>query len=63
MIDIKNPNYYQQLLDNSNFSADTRKFVQGVINTIISSGNKATDRQNAILQRLKAGDFKYPNKN
>ena len=63
-IKIGNPTYFQQLVDQSNnVSQSQRKYFKDIIDSIKSQGNLATPRQYDILQRLKSGDFKYPNKN
>ena len=63
-IEIKNLNYYKQLLDmNSKLSISNKQYFQKILDSIKSQNNLATPRQYDILQRLKSGDFKYPNKN
>jgi hypothetical protein len=63
-IKVKNPDYFQQLVDKSkNISPSGRKYFKGIINSIKSQENLATLRQFNILQRIKRGDFKYHPKN
>jgi hypothetical protein len=62
-MEIKNPNYFQQILDQSKFSPSSRKYLQGVIDSVKKQNNLATPKQFNILQRLKTGDFKYHPKN
>jgi hypothetical protein len=63
-IEIKNINFYQQVLDKSNgVSISSRKYFQDIIDSIKNQGNLATLRQFNILQRIKSGDFKYHPKN
>ncbi len=60
--EIKNPDYFQQLLDMSRYSPSQRKFLQDVINSVKRQNNFATDKQFDILQRLKTGDFNWGKK-
>ena len=62
-MEIKNLNYFQQILDQSKFSPSSRKYLQGVIDSVKKQNNLATPKQFNILQRLKTGDFKYHPKN
>jgi hypothetical protein len=62
-MEIKNLNYFQQILDQSKFSPSSRKYLQGVIDSVKKQNNLATPSQFNILQRLKNGDFKYHSKN
>ena len=63
-VEIKNIDYYKQILDKSNgLSIDNRKFFNSLINSIKKQNNKATQKQFKMLQRLKSGDFKYHPKN
>jgi len=57
--EIKNLDYYQQLLNMGRYSYSQREFLQSVLNSIKKQNNLATDRQFNILQRLKTGDFNY----
>lgn len=61
--EIKNIEYYQQLLKNSGLPSSTYNFFQSVINSIKSKNGSVTDKQWIELQRLKKGDFKYHSKN
>jgi hypothetical protein len=57
-IEIKNIQYYQNVLDKSNgLSIDSRKFFQSLINSIKKRGNKATDKQASKLADLVKGRF------
>jgi hypothetical protein len=60
--EIKNPDYFQQLLDMSRYSSSQRQFLQGVINSVKKQNNLATEKQFDILQRLKTGDFNWGKK-
>jgi hypothetical protein len=60
--EVKNPDYFQQLLDMSRYSHSQRKFLQDVINSVKRQNNFATDKQFDILQRLKTGDFNWGKK-
>jgi hypothetical protein len=63
-VEIKNIDYYKQILDKSNgLSIDNRKFFNSLINSIKKQNNKATQKQFKMLQRLKSGDLKYHSKN
>jgi len=60
--EIKNLNYFQQLLNTSQYSPSQRDFIQNVLNSIKKQNNLATNKQFDILQRLKTGDFNYGKK-
>ena len=60
--EIKNINYFQQLLDNTSYSAKDRKFLQGVINSVKKQNNLASNKQFKILQGLKSGNSNYGKK-
>jgi len=60
--EVKNPDYFQQLLDMSRYSYSQRKFLQDVINSVKKQNNLATEKQFDILQRLKTGDFNWGKK-
>jgi hypothetical protein len=60
--EVKNPNYFQQLLDMNRYSPSQRKFLQGVIDSVKRQNNLATEKQFDILQRLKTGDFNWGKK-
>ena len=60
--EVKNPDYFQQLLDMNRYSPSQRKFLQGVIDSVKKQNNLATERQFDILQRIKSGDFNYGKK-
>jgi hypothetical protein len=57
--EIKNINYYQQILNKSNYDQNKRTYLQGVINSIKKQNSLATDNQFNILQRLVKGDFNF----
>jgi hypothetical protein len=60
--EIKNIDYYQQLLDMNRYSYSQRKYLQGIIDSVKKQNSLATDKQFDILQRLKTGDFNYGKK-
>ena len=61
--EIKSIEYYQQLLNMSNgLSQSTAKYFQDVINSVKQKG-KATEKQYAVLQRIKTGNFNPTTKN
>jgi hypothetical protein len=53
--EVKNIEYFQQLLDRSSISPFNKKLVQGVINSIKKQGSLASSNQLVILQKLKNG--------
>ena len=60
---IKSIDHYQQLLNISNgLSPSTAKYFQDVINSVKQKG-KATEKQYAVLQRIKTGNFNPTTKN
>jgi len=61
-IEIKNIDYYQQLLDMNRYSLSQRKYLQGIINYAKKQNGLVTPKQFDILQRLKLGDFNYGKK-
>ena len=56
---IKNVNYYQQLLDKGPYNAGQRKYIQDVINSVKKQDGLATQRQLNYLNRLKTGNFNF----
>lgn len=54
-IEVKNPNYYQQLVDQTNFSPKEKKYYTSLINAIKNKGNRATPNQYHTLQQIKKG--------
>jgi hypothetical protein len=60
--EVKNLDYFQQLLDMNRYSSSQRKFLQGVINSVKKQNNLATEKQFDILQRLKTGNFNWGKK-
>jgi uncharacterized protein YjdB len=64
LIPIPNPNYYQQVLDQSNgLSISQRQYYNKIIQSVKRQGNKATERQYNLLTRMKEGDYTYHPKN
>ena len=64
-VEIKNINYYQQLLDSYDqrkLSIASKQFYQKLIDSIKKKNGLATEKQLSILQRLKTGDFNYGKK-
>ena len=64
-VEIKNINYYQQLLDsydNRRLSISSKKYFQGIINFTKKQNGLVTPKQFDMLQRLKTGDFNYGKK-
>jgi hypothetical protein len=57
--EIKNINYYQQILDKSNYDPNKRTYLQGVINSVKKQNSLATDNQFNTLQRILTGNFNY----
>ena len=63
-LEVKNLNYYQQILDKSNnISSSQRMYLQKILDSIKKQNNLATPRQFDILNRIKTGNFKYNSKN
>jgi hypothetical protein len=63
-LEVKNLNYYQQILDKSNnISSSQRIYLQKILDSIKKQNNLATPRQFDILNRIKTGNFKYHSKN
>jgi hypothetical protein len=63
-LEVKNLNYYQQILDKSNnISSSQRMYLQKILDSIKKQNNLATPRQFDILNRIKTGNFKYHSKN
>ena len=56
-IKIKNPAFFQEVLNSSNLSPSTRKYHEEVIKAVIKNNNLATQSQYNILQRIKNGTF------
>ena len=50
-----NIKYYQQLIDQTSYSASTREYYQNVLNTIKKQSYPPTDRQKEILNKIKTG--------
>jgi LEA14-like dessication related protein len=62
--EIKNIDYFQKILNISNgLSHSTAKYFQDVIDSVKKQNGKATEKQYAILQRLKTGNFNPSTKN
>jgi hypothetical protein len=63
--EVKNPEYYLQLLNTYNknqLSASNKKFYKDLIETIKKQDGIVTERQYQELQRLKTGNFNYGKK-
>jgi hypothetical protein len=56
-IQIKNPAFFQEVLNSSNLSPSTRKYHEEVIKAVIKNNNLATQSQYNTLQRIKNGTF------
>ena len=56
-IKIKNPAFFQEVLNSSNLSPSTRKYHEEVIKAVIKNNNLATQSQYNTLQRIKNGTF------
>jgi hypothetical protein len=64
-VEIKNINYYQQLLDSYDqrrLSIPSKQCYQKIIDSVKKRNNLATPKQFNLLQRLKTGDFNYGKK-
>ena len=60
--EIKNPDYFTQLLDtytSSQLSPSSKKFYKGLIASVKKQDGIVTERQYQELQRLKTGNFNY----
>ena len=56
-IQIKNPAFFQEVLNSSNLSPSTRKYHEEVIKAVMKNNNLATQSQYNTLQRIKNGTF------
>jgi len=56
-IQIKNPTFFQDVLNISNISPSTRKYHEKVIEAVMKNNNLATQSQYNALQRIKNGTF------
>ena len=56
-IKIKNPAFFQEVLNSSNLSPSTRKYHEEVIKAVMKNNNLATQSQYNTLQRIKNGTF------
>jgi hypothetical protein len=56
-IKIKNPAFFQEVLNSSNLSPSTRKYHEKVIEAVMKNNNLATQSQYNALQRIKNGTF------
>jgi len=54
-IEVKNPDYYKQLVDQTAFSPNTKEYYYKLIQAIKDKDNKATPNQYHTLQQIKAG--------
>ena len=60
--EIKNPDYFTQLLDtfdSRKLSSTNKKYYKDLINSVKNQNGLATERQFNELQRLKTGDFDF----
>jgi hypothetical protein len=60
--EIKNPDYFTQLLDtfdSRKLSSTNKKYYKDLINSVKNQNGLATERQYNELQRLKTGDFDF----
>ena len=63
--EIKNPDYFTQLLDtytSKQLSPSNKKFYNGLIESVKKQDGLATERQYNELQRLKTGNFNFGSK-
>lgn len=60
--EIKNINYFQQLLNSGPYSASQKQYIQGVINSVKKQNGIATQRQIDFLNNLKTGNFNFGKK-
>jgi hypothetical protein len=60
--EIKNVDYFQQLLNINRYPQSQRQFLQNIIDSVKRQKGWATERQFDILQRIKSGDFNYGKK-
>jgi hypothetical protein len=63
--EIKNPDYFSQLLDSytsKQLSPSNKKFYKGLIESVKKQDGLATERQYNELQRLKSGNFDFGSK-
>jgi len=56
-IHVKNPAFFQEVLNSSNLSPSTRKYHEEVIKAVMKNNNLATQSQYNTLQRIKNGTF------
>jgi hypothetical protein len=61
-IEVKNPDFYSDVMKINKYSPAQKKFYEGVINSVKSQGNMATDRQKMILDDIKNGTNNYGKK-
>ena len=60
--EIKNPDYFLDLMKINKYSAKNKKYFEDLIATVKRQGNVASERQYDELQRLKTGDMNYGKK-
>jgi peptidoglycan hydrolase-like protein with peptidoglycan-binding domain len=63
--DVKNPAYFQKMLDSygsNKLSNQSKQYFQGIIKSVEKQGGLATKKQYDMLQRLRTGDFNYGKK-
>jgi hypothetical protein len=54
-IEVKNPDYYKQLVDQTAFSSSTKKYYYKLIQAVKDKGNKATPNQYYTLKQIERG--------
>jgi hypothetical protein len=60
--EIKNPDYFLDLMKINKYSPKNKKYFEDLIATVKRQGNVASERQYDELQRLKTGDMNYGKK-
>lgn len=53
--EVKNIDYYQQILNQSRLTSQSRNYIQSIINSIKKSSNFASSNQLSILQKFRTG--------
>lgn len=60
--EIKNPDYFTDLMKINKYSPKQKKYYEGLVNSVKKQGNMASQKQYDELQRLKTGDTNYGKK-
>ena len=60
--EIKNPDYFLDLMKINKYSPKNKKYFEDLIATVKRQGNVASEKQYEELQRLKTGDMNYGKK-